>query len=315
MTIDFIKDDNELDFQAENNIDFQEDESPIRLEGQVEEIVEPTTMRKIGSGARDFGKGVVQGLSSLGAGIGMRYGNTWRRKLGMRELTEYEKQNRYAKILGKPVDNTAGKAGKVVGEVLPFLAAPETSIPKLGMWGNLALTGAYQGALGSGASSIAEKGFSKDLGKDTAIGAATGGVINCCINYKWTFQPEGCSKRHVAIKYALVWLGSLLLNSFGTAFVTGSVSELPLLEEWNISKDAVFFVAQLAVSLAVSIKTGISCVAGEDFKLCKTSYPFIRGIVISKIIKSGLNVSTFFNPSTPSVAHSTMVIPITFNNR
>lgn len=86
-----------------------------------------------------------------------------------------------------------------------------------------------------------------------AIGAATGGVINCCINYKWTFRPEGCSKRHVAIKYALVWLGSLLLNSFGTAFVTGSVSELPLLEEWNISKDAVFFVAQLAVSLAVSI--------------------------------------------------------------
>ena len=71
MTIDFIKDDNELDFQAENNIDFQEDESPIRLEGKVEEIVEPTTMQKIGSGARDFGKGVVQGLSSLGAGIGM----------------------------------------------------------------------------------------------------------------------------------------------------------------------------------------------------------------------------------------------------
>jgi len=174
MTIDFIKDDNELDFQAENNIDFQEDESPIRLEGKVEEIVEPTTMQKIGSGARDFGKGVVQGLSSLGAGIGMRYGNTWRRKLGMRELTEYEKQNRYAKLLGKPVNNTAGKAGKVVGEVLPFLAAPETSIPKLGMWGNLALTGAYQGALGSGTSSIAEKGFSKDLGKDTAIGAATG---------------------------------------------------------------------------------------------------------------------------------------------
>lgn len=86
-----------------------------------------------------------------------------------------------------------------------------------------------------------------------AIGAASGGVINCCINYKWTFQPEGCSKRYVAIKYAMVWLGSLLLNSFGTAFVTGSVSELPLLEEWNISKDAVFFVAQLAVSLAVSI--------------------------------------------------------------
>ncbi len=86
-----------------------------------------------------------------------------------------------------------------------------------------------------------------------AIGAATGGVINCCINYKWTFRPEGCSKRTVAVKYAMVWLGSLLLNSFGTAFVTGFVSDIPLLAEWGISKDTVFFVAQLAVSLIVSI--------------------------------------------------------------
>ena len=86
-----------------------------------------------------------------------------------------------------------------------------------------------------------------------AIGAATGGVINCCINYKWTFRPEGCSKRTVAVKYAMVWIGSLLLNSFGTAFVTGFVSEIPVLTEWGISKDTVFFVAQLAVSLVVSI--------------------------------------------------------------
>ena len=81
-----------------------------------------------------------------------------------------------------------------------------------------------------------------------AIGAATGGVINCCINYKWTFRPEGCSKRTVAVKYAMVWIGSLLLNSFGTAFVTGFVSEIPVLTEWGISKDTVFFVAQLAVT-------------------------------------------------------------------
>ena len=86
-----------------------------------------------------------------------------------------------------------------------------------------------------------------------AIGAATGGVINCSINYKWTFRPEGCSKRMVAVKYAMVWSGSLLLNSFGTAFVTGFVGDMPVLSEWGISKDAVFFVAQLAVSLIVSI--------------------------------------------------------------
>lgn len=86
-----------------------------------------------------------------------------------------------------------------------------------------------------------------------AIGAASGGIINCCINYKWTFNPEGCSPRTVAVKYAMVWVGSLLLNSFGTAFVTGTVSDLPILAEFGVSKDTVFFVAQLAVSLIVSI--------------------------------------------------------------
>ena len=86
-----------------------------------------------------------------------------------------------------------------------------------------------------------------------AIGAATGGIINCCINYKWTFRPEDCSKRTVAVKYAIVWLGSLLLNSFGTAVTTGFFSDMPILQEWGITEKSVFFVAQLAVSLVVSI--------------------------------------------------------------
>lgn len=86
-----------------------------------------------------------------------------------------------------------------------------------------------------------------------AIGAATGGVINCSINYKWTFRPEDCSKRNVAVKYAMVWLGSLLLNSFGTALLTGVLNNLPILEELGTTEDLNFLVAQLFVSLVVSI--------------------------------------------------------------
>lgn len=86
-----------------------------------------------------------------------------------------------------------------------------------------------------------------------AIGAATGGVINFCINYKWTFQPKDCSKRTAAIKYAVVWIGSLLLNSFGTAAATGFFGDMPILTEWGISKEWVFLVVQLVVSLIVSI--------------------------------------------------------------
>ncbi len=86
-----------------------------------------------------------------------------------------------------------------------------------------------------------------------AIGAATGGVVNCSINYKWTFQPKGCSKRAVAIKYAIVWVGSLLLNSFGTDLATGLLSQLTFLADWGVTDNGCFMVAQLAVSLLVSI--------------------------------------------------------------
>ncbi len=86
-----------------------------------------------------------------------------------------------------------------------------------------------------------------------AIGAATGGIVNCSINYKWTFQPKDCSKRSVAIKYALVWTGSLLLNSSGTAFFTGLFENSTLLDAWGVSTDLRFMVAQLGVSLIVSI--------------------------------------------------------------
>lgn len=86
-----------------------------------------------------------------------------------------------------------------------------------------------------------------------AIGAATGGVVNCSINYKWTFQPKGCSKRYVAIKYAIVWTGSLLLNSFGTDIATNLLSRLAFLSDWGVTDKGCFMAAQLAVSLIVSI--------------------------------------------------------------
>ena len=53
------------------------------------------------------------------------------------------------------------------------------------------------------------------MGKDplrsflaTAIGLVVGGVVNCCINYKFTFRAEHCSMKAVAVKYLLIWGGS-----------------------------------------------------------------------------------------------------------
>lgn len=48
------------------------------------------------------------------------------------------------------------------------------------------------------------------------LGALSGGIVNCCINYKWVFKSEGLKKRNVAFKYFLVWGISIALNTFGT---------------------------------------------------------------------------------------------------
>ena len=58
----------------------------------------------------------------------------------------------------------------------------------------------------------------------TFLGSVTGGVVNCVVNYKWTFSGNGQSKRNVAIKYCIVWVGSIVLNTCGTAIGTRLLS-------------------------------------------------------------------------------------------
>lgn len=88
----------------------------------------------------------------------------------------------------------------------------------------------------------------------TATGAFVGGVFNCIINYRFTFHTPGLEWRPVIVKFIFVWMGSLLLNSFGTQFI------YYLIDDWNwlidsigLGKDAIFLTARLFVSLVVSI--------------------------------------------------------------
>lgn len=60
----------------------------------------------------------------------------------------------------------------------------------------------------------------------TAAGAVTGGVVNCIINYRWTFNGTTRSKRSVALRYALVWIGSIILNTAGTEWGVKAVNAL-----------------------------------------------------------------------------------------
>lgn len=51
----------------------------------------------------------------------------------------------------------------------------------------------------------------------TFMGSVAGGVVNCALNYRWTFLGDRPSKKWVALKYGMVWVGSILFNTYGTA--------------------------------------------------------------------------------------------------
>ena len=90
-------------------------------------------------------------------------------------------------------------------------------------------------------------------GDAAAAGAIAGGVVNCTLNYKWTFRGNHCPVANVVIKYFMVWVGSLLLNSYGTEYLTDLFLGSDLLTAWGISRNLRFTVARLAVSLIVSL--------------------------------------------------------------
>lgn len=88
----------------------------------------------------------------------------------------------------------------------------------------------------------------------TATGALVGGIFNCIINYRFTFHSRGVEWRVAITKFMFVWLGSLLLNSFGTQFVYYLVRDWKWLADTvGVGNDAIFLAARLSVSLVVSL--------------------------------------------------------------
>ena len=85
-----------------------------------------------------------------------------------------------------------------------------------------------------------------------AVGAIAGGVVNCCINYRFTFHAAGQSVKAVGVKYFLVWTGSLLLNMYGTTGLATLLSNGEWLIKLGFRPDGIFAAARLAASLAVS---------------------------------------------------------------
>ena len=106
------------------------------------------------------------------------------------------------------------------------------------------------------------------LGKDplrsflaTAIGLVVGGVVNCCINYKFTFRAEHCSVKAVAVKYFLIWGGSFLLNLVGTTALDHLLQHAGWLESRR----------HIRICTSRSLAHRITCMelsATEKFRIC-----------------------------------------------
>src|SRR5574344_2051987 len=134
-----------------------------------------------GKSIGDFNKGLAQGVSSLGVGLGRQFANPIREAIGKQPLTPEQLNNTYG-FLGQKPTSLSGQVGKGIGEVLPYLTLPEaTPVKGAGVastLGNLGVTGAYQGALANTLSSLANKGISPDTLRDMATGAGTGALLN-----------------------------------------------------------------------------------------------------------------------------------------
>lgn len=85
-----------------------------------------------------------------------------------------------------------------------------------------------------------------------AIGALAGGIANCLINYKFTFRANESPWKAVVIKYIIVWIGSLALNSFGTEGIYWALRRWNWLEYIGFKPSGYFTAARLFTALVVS---------------------------------------------------------------
>lgn len=118
----------------------------------------------------------------------------------------------------------------------------------------------------------------------TAIGAVAGGVLNCVINYRFTFHAQGCDWRAVMVKYILVWVGSLMLNAFGTQAVYYLLQKWTWLETIGFRPDGYFAAARLFVSLIVSWFWNFAMQRYFVYRECR-----FDNLAISLLKKIGIN--------------------------
>ncbi|MDR0989592.1 MAG: GtrA family protein [Prevotellaceae bacterium] len=102
----------------------------------------------------------------------------------------------------------------------------------------------------------------------TFIGTVVGGVLNCCVNYAWVFKGSGSKPRYIAGRYVVVWGGSILLNTWGTFFLTEWITDMRwIAEALKGYVDDLFILSKIIVAVLVA---------------CCWNYPMQRHFVFRK---------------------------------
>lgn len=65
---------------------------------------------------------------------------------------------------------------------------------------------------------LVDKVFDHNYLYATVAGGLTGGIVNCLVNYDFAFRGNTARKIDVALRYFLMWAGSIALNTGGTGF-------------------------------------------------------------------------------------------------
>lgn len=85
----------------------------------------------------------------------------------------------------------------------------------------------------------------------TAIGVAFGGILNCILNYSFVFRSRDCDYRAVLVKYAVVWISSVLINTFGTQLLYNTMQTWTWLQDLGFRPDGYFAAARITTAAIV----------------------------------------------------------------
>ena len=111
----------------------------------------------------------------------------------------------------------------------------------------------------------------------TSLGSVSGGIVNCVVNYYWTFKAKDCKKKYVVIKYFIVWTGSIFLNTWGVYLLTESIQSVPWVQETlHHIFDDIFIVSKVVVSLLVGWFWNYNLHRVFVYKDCKIRRPLRR---------------------------------------